>query len=194
MSNQPPETEITSQLSAILNQLSSLSERVANLEDKLMMVTDVDRYAKLQKLLAAGKFKEADQETTNIMLEVAGHGDRDSLSPEDIQKFPCNAIAVIDRLWLTYSEKSFGFSVQLRIYESLGGSLDNLRTQDTKILQSFATQVGWYANDKGQFDNYDNWNFTLTAPVGCFPAAWWKSPYGLKMVTYFFTRLINCDL
>ncbi|MFN9318845.1 MAG: GUN4 domain-containing protein, partial [Microcystis sp.] len=26
------------------------------------------------------------------------------------------------------------------------------------------------------------------------PALWWKSPYGLKMVTFCFTRLIECDL
>jgi hypothetical protein len=188
------ESEHNPQLSEILSQLSVLSERVTYLEDKLMLVADTHRYVKLQGFLREGNFKDADRETTNIILDISGCDSRDSLSPEDIQKFPCHALTVIDKLWVNYSQQRFGFSIQLGLYRGLGGSIETLRTQDTPILKSFAEKVGWYTDDKLQFDHYDNWDFSLAAPVGCFPAAWWKSPYGLKMVTYFFTRLIKCDL
>ena len=224
MSNQQHESELLTRLSEIeaklqqLNQLSTLSERVARLEekleknpaqlsqpsgdiservarleDKLILVSDVDRYGKLQDLLAAGKFKEADQETTRVILEVAAK-ERDTLTPEDIQKFPCSVLRIIDRLWLTYSKERFGFSVQVRLYRDQGGTMDTLLTQNMEVMKSFAARIGWFKDNKGQFDNYDNWDFTLEAPVGCFPANWWKSPYGLKMVNFYFTRLFACEL
>ena len=225
MSNQQHESELLTRLSEIeaklqqLSQLSTLSERVARLEEKLeqnpaqlsqpsgdiservsrledqlIMVSDVDRYGKLRDLLAAGNFKEADRETTRVLLEVATK-DRDSLTPEDIRKFPCSVLRIIDRLWLTYSKERFGFSVQARIYRDQGGTLDTLVAQDIKVIESLAERVGWLKNKKEQFSNYDNWDFTLEAPVGCFPANWWwPSPYGLKMVNFHFTRLFACEL
>ena len=193
MSNQPIESQASDQLSEILSKLSTLSEQVARLEEKLMVVTDVDRYGKLQEFLAAGKFKEADAETTNVILEFAGK-ERDNFSPEDIQKFPCSALRVIDRLWSNYSQGRFAFNLQLKLYLDSGGDLDALRAQDTKALSKFAESVGWLVNGEVQFPKYDSWDFTLSAPKGCFPADAWRSPYGLKMVTFLFRRLIYCDL
>lgn len=158
-----------------------------------MLVSDVNLYERLRDFLAAGNFKEADEETTKVILEVAGK-ERETLTPEDIQKFSCSVLRIIDRLWLTYSNERFGFSVQVGIYRSGGGSMDTLLTQNMEVMRSFADRIGWRKNNKVQFDNYDNWDFTLSAPVGCFPAHWWRSPYGLKMVNYYFTRLMTCEL
>ncbi len=101
---------------------STLSERVAQLEQKLddllMLLSDVYRYGKLRDLLAEGKWKEADLETTKIMLEISGKGSQDVFTPEDVKTFPCNAIRLIDQLWKKYSNDRFGFSVQLRIYRN----------------------------------------------------------------------------
>lgn len=185
--------EIGQQLTALSQQVTALTQRVTDLENKLLLIPDIDRYSKLQKYLMAGQFKEADQETTNIILETVGMK-RDELAPEVMSKFPCNVLMVIDRLWRLYSQDRFGFSVQLEIYQNGGGSLDTLRTQDRKVMGIFATQVGWFLEGQLRFEIYDEWDFSINAPRGCFPAIWWKSPYGLKMVTFFFMRLFECNI
>lgn len=184
-------TEKENPLQALQLQVKELSSR---LEELQLLLPDVYRYERLQKLLKQGDFRSADEETTRIMLEVTGE-ERDSLTPDDVAKYPCNALKVIDRLWQRYSEGKFGFSMQLKTYQQVGGTIDTLRTQDVRILVEFADLVGWLDEKKQpRFEEYDNWDFSLDAPEGCFPAHWWKSPYGLKMVTFFFSRLIACDL
>ncbi len=184
----------TSQKSATISeQLTALTERVTALENKLLLIPDIERYSKLQTFLMAGQFKEADLETTNIILQTVAT-ERDDLAPEAMLKFPCNVLFVIDRLWRIHSQDRFGFSVQLEIYQNGGGSLDTLRTQDRKIMGVFATEVGWLVEGELRFDIYDEWDFSLNAPRGGFPAIWWRSPYGLKMVTFFFTRLFECSI
>ena len=75
---------------------SSLVERVAQLEKRLdealMIIADIYRYGRLRDLLAAGKWKEADLETTKVMINITGKAVLDEITPEDIQKFPCNDI------------------------------------------------------------------------------------------------------
>ena len=175
----------------------TLEDRVAKLEQRLdtmqLLLSDFYRYGKLQNSLLAGDFKAADEETVKIILEVSGQ-DRDTLTPDIIQKFPCDILRVIDRLWDTYSQGRFGFSTQLRIYQKLGGNINTLRAQDNSFLFKFGDQVGWRVNGQWQSETYDQWDFSLAAPEGCFPAAWWNSPYGAKMVNYCFTRLLTCDL
>ena len=175
---------------------STLSERVAQLEQKLddllMLLSDVYRYGKLRDLLAEGKWKEADQQTTKIMLEIAGKGSQDVFTPEAVKTFPCNTIRVIDQLWRKYSNDRFGFSVQLRIYQSLGGNMDTLIAQNMKFLHSLGERIGWRKNKK--WIEYDHFDFSVPPPVGAFPGEWWHSPYGEKMANFFFAHLIRCEL
>ncbi|MGB5592747.1 MAG: GUN4 domain-containing protein [Crocosphaera sp.] len=185
--------ETNPDLSEILTELQSLKEKVTYLEEKLKLVSDIDRYSQLQDFLKAGKFKEADQQTTKVILDAVNRS-RDDLTPDDMKKLPCNILQVIDRLWRDYSGDRFGFSVQLRLYLEVGGSLDTLRSQNVDILGKYGDRVSWRKNGQWQGNNYDNWDFTLSAPVGCFPATWWKSPYGFKMATFCFMRLIECEL
>ncbi|GFE70994.1 GUN4 domain-containing protein [Chroococcus sp. FPU101] len=182
------------QLIEISEQLRSISTRLGYIEDKLMLITDIDRYNQLQEFLKAGQFKEADAETSNIILTVANK-DRETFTPNDMMDFPCNVLTVIDRLWKTYSKERFSFSQQLAIYQSVGGTIETLMAQDINILRKFGEQVGWrndgeWIND----ENYDELDFSLNAPVGLFPVIWWKSPYGAKMVCFCFTRLLNCNI
>lgn len=193
MSEPLTEIDVNSQLSEILTQVQSLNQRVAYLEEKLKLLTDVDRYGQLQELLMSSKFKEADEETTRIILETVNQT-RDSLNPDDMSKLPCSTLRVVDRLWRDYSQDRFGFSIQVGIYLDVGGNIDTLRSQDAQMIQKYGESVGWHKDGKWQLDNYNNWDFSLSAPVGCFPASWWKSPYGLKMATYCFTRLMSCNL
>ena len=53
--------ENTPDLAEILSELHSLRNKVTNLEEKLKLVSDINRYSQLQEFLKAGNFKEADK-------------------------------------------------------------------------------------------------------------------------------------
>jgi serine/threonine-protein kinase len=97
------------------------------------------RYRQLEALLAAGKWQEADQETAKVILEVANRTEQGQLDVASIDNFSCEDLKAIDGLWVKYSKGRFGFSVQKRIYQSLGGT----REYDQKVWDAFADQVGW---------------------------------------------------
>jgi len=89
-------------------------------------------YSKLQKLLASGNFKQADQETRKLMLQVANRGQEGWLNDASIQQFPCQDLRAIDQLWVQYSNGQFGLSVQKRIFQEVGKDQDK-----------FGESVGW---------------------------------------------------
>jgi hypothetical protein len=182
------------QLEEKIKEITQLEQRIKKLEDRLTLVTDIDRYQKLQEFLEAKQFKAADLETKNLILAITGHRDMDDVTPVDIKQISCDSLRVIDRLWLNNSEQRFGYSVQLGIYLSLGGNAGTLQTQDIEIFQKYGDAVSWRVNNQWEINNYDNWDFSLEAPRGCFPAVSWQSAYGLKMATNFLTRLLECEL
>ncbi len=169
-----------------------LAERIARLEDVLPLITDVERYQRLQNLLKTGKLREADQETLEVILEVAGTTDREALTPDAVSHFPCPALRIIDQLWTTYSGGRFGFSVQLRLYQEVGGSLETALAQDLAMLRNLGDRVGWRQQD--EWKTLDQATHNLDDPIGCYPLIWWDSPYGAKMVNYFLVRLFSCNL
>jgi hypothetical protein len=61
------------------------------------------------------------------------------LSINDIENFPCADLRKIDQLWVKYSKGKFGFSVQKKIYQSLGGT----KEYDRKVWVTFCDKVGW---------------------------------------------------
>jgi hypothetical protein len=189
----PSELTLEERLALALQQIQTLSERLAIVEERLLLVSDVDKYQTLQNYLKQGDFKAADLETSEVILSTVAKT-RENLTPEDMMKFPCDVLQVIDRLWRTYSDGRFGLSVQLSFYLEGGGTIDTLRAQDVPLIQQFGDRVGWRQNGQWRSADYDNWDFSLTAAPGCFPAIWWKSPYGLKMVTYCFMRLLACEI
>ncbi len=121
--------------------------------------TGVD-YGRLQKLLEAGKWEEADQETTWAMLQAAGREKESWLRTIDIDNFSCEDLRIIDQLWLEFSKGKFGFSVQKDIYRNLGGT----RSLNERGL-NFGERVGW----SGALDYYDL-TFNLNAPKGQLPS------------------------
>ena len=178
------------------SQESSLVERVSRLEKRLdealLLLTDIYRYGKLRTLLADNKWKEADQETARVMIEITGKSNIDDITPDDLNKIPCNTIMVIDRLWQHYSNGRFGFSVQLRFYQSLGGNLNTIRAQNNEFLRLTSEKIGWRKD--GKLVAYDDFDFSLNTSEGGLPASWWKSPYGAKMANFFLARLIACEI
>ena len=120
-------------------------------------------YRQLEQLLKAGNWEEADKETAKKMLEVARRTKERYLRTEDIDNFPCEDLRTIDQLWVQYSNGRFGFSVQKRIYKSLGGT----RSYDRKVWEAFGDQVGWRVGDSWLY--YDELKFNQKAPVGYLP-------------------------
>lgn len=131
-------------------------------------------YRQLDRLLASGKWKEADEETEKKMLEAAGRKEDRWLRVEDIDRFPCEDLRTIDQLWVKYSNGRFGFSVQKRIYESLGGT----REYDKKIWEAFGARVGWRVNKKWLY--YKDIKFNTKAQEGHLPTAGGVSAGGVS--------------
>lgn len=173
----------------ILTQLKTLNEKISYLEDMFLLVPDIYRYKKLQQSLVEEDWFEADLETVKIILTVAGK-EQDNLKPEDILSFPLDVLKVIDQLWLKYSENRFGFSLQLKAYQKLGGNKETTIASDRKLLEQWGNQLGW--RSKNEWRKCDELDFSLNAPLGCHPSQWWNSPYGSKMTNYFLSRLMDC--
>jgi hypothetical protein len=96
-------------------------------------------YTNLRDLLAAGKWKEADEETTRAMRQAAKREEEGWFRYEDIDNFSCEDLRMIDQLWVSASKGKFGFSVQKEIYESLRGT----REYNGEVWNKFGDRVGW---------------------------------------------------
>jgi uncharacterized caspase-like protein len=120
-------------------------------------------YTNLRDLLATGQWKNADKETTNMILKAARRTGESCLRIEDIDRFPCEDLCTIDQLWVKYSNGRFGFSVQKRIYQSLGRT----REDDRKNWEAFGDRVGWHVNS--DWLGYNDLKFNTKAPEGHLP-------------------------
>lgn len=125
-------------------------------------------YKALLNYLANGRWREADEETDKVMLEVVEQKDRGYLDIEDIEKFPCEDLQIIDRLWVKFSGGHFGFSVQKQIYVETGNKLDGQYYE--KEYERFGDRVGWRKNQEW-LATYSNYGFDLTCPRGHLPTA-----------------------
>jgi hypothetical protein len=120
-------------------------------------------YTKLRDLLKAEKWKEADKETLRVMLAVAKPENDGWLNVESIDNFPCADLRTIDQLWVKYSDGRFGFSVQKRIYQGLGGT----RQYNEDIWKKFGDKVGWRKG--GDWLYYKDITFDKKVPEGHLP-------------------------
>ncbi len=136
--------------------LKFIADEIELLSDK-----NVD-YTKLRDFLANGEWKEADEETALCMLQVAGEY-LGYLSVEGVDNFPCTDFRTIDQLWVKYSDGKFGFSVQKKIYKSLGGT----KKYDREVWEKFGEKVGWRKGD--EWVSYDNWDWGSTHYSGNLP-------------------------
>ena len=152
-------------------------------------------YTNLRDLLAAGKWKEADQETFKVMLKAARREKEGYFTRESIDNFPCDDLRTIDQLWVKYSQGRFGFSVQKKIWLQCGGKVD----YDTEC--KLGDRVGWRKG--GSWLNYDNLTFNKQAQEGHLPVPWvyivsvlgeFVGLVGLRLIWILFSRIENCKL
>jgi eukaryotic-like serine/threonine-protein kinase len=127
-------------------------------------------YSNLENLLKVQNWQEADEETARLMLKVANREKEGYLDVESINNFPCADLRTIDQLWVKYSNGHFGFSVQKRIYQSLGGTEE----YDKKIWEDFGDRVGW--RKEGNWLYYSDITFSIEAPEANLPTRGrWRS-------------------
>lgn len=129
-------------------------------------------YRPLQVLLAAGRWKDADEETHRLVNWVAQREKSGPPAKADYREMPCTDLSTINNLWLRYSNGRFGFSVQRQMWDQSG-----------KNVSVFEQTVGW------QKQKYEDLYFDLRAPVGELPA-WSVSRIGDLL----FSRLDACGV
>lgn len=156
-------------------------------EPQLNIEIDLKRYGKLRDLLAAGEWREADNETARVMLAVANREKESWLDVESIDKFPCEDLKAIDFLWVKYSHGRFGFSVQKRIYQELGGT----REYDEAVMEAFGDRVGWRKG--GDWLYYDNLTFSTKALPGHLPRVVGRG-WVVGFLFVLFSRVETCEV
>jgi hypothetical protein len=131
-----------------------LSDETANQPDivhprQLINETKIPKvdYFLLEKLLISKKWKDADEETRNIMLKVFGSDQERWVSDENGQNFSCLTLKKIDQLWLRYSDRRFGYSVQKDIWRSpIPWGVDSTSISSNH-LKAFAKNIDWMDGD-----------------------------------------------
>jgi predicted NACHT family NTPase len=148
----------------------NLEQAIATLESTVEM----SLYQQLETFLKNGQWKEADQETDRLMLQIVGKEADQYFSVEDIENFPCEDLRAIDKLWVDYSQGKFGFSVQKKVWMDCGGVPGEYDYWG--VYKKFAEQVGWQTN--GEWLNYESITFlywrskNAHLPVGDKMAKW----------------------
>jgi hypothetical protein len=135
---------------------------------EIELLSDVGAdYTHLRDLLAAGKWKEADEETGQVMLKVARRQKEGYLDSDSIKIFPCTDLRTLDELWVKHSKGQFGFSVQKRIYEEVG-----------KDFSKMCECIGW--RQGGNWLDYSSLSFDINAPRGHLPGGGWVGSFSGK--------------
>ncbi|MGF1494356.1 MAG: GUN4 N-terminal ARM-like repeat domain-containing protein [Microcoleaceae cyanobacterium] len=116
-------------------------------------------YSKLQNLLTQSDFRAADKLTLEKLCELAGGSalDRGWIYFSEVKQFPTGDLQTIDRLWRVYSEGRFGYSVQRRLWLSVG-----------KNWEKLWPKINWRKD--GAWTRYpQEFTWDLTAPQGHLP-------------------------
>jgi hypothetical protein len=116
-------------------------------------------YRLLQHLLAQQDFQAADSLTRQKLCELAGEAaiKRKWVYFTEVEQFPDSDLYTLNALWWIYSEGKFGFSVQRRLWLSVG-----------KDFSKLWPKIGWKnGNNWTQYPNEFIWN--LSAPPGHLP-------------------------
>ena len=140
-------------------------------------------FQNLEALLQAGKWRDADLETWELMKKLTKREQEGWLRLEDLKNFPRQELRKMDQLWVKYSNGKFGFSVQKQIWLELGGKLDGEPDYDT--YKKLGSRVGWRKNDA--WLSYDDYTFSTNALPGHLPSSFDVDGGGEG--TFLFSRL-----
>ncbi|MDX2257134.1 MAG: GUN4 domain-containing protein [Pseudanabaenaceae cyanobacterium bins.39] len=200
-------TEVLEDLSSRShNQVTSIAS-IGNGLDKLNGLDRLDRtnidlvkLKELENLLSLGQWQAGDQLTNSIILEQAHRSRISQITAEDIDRIPCELWLAIDQMWIKYSNNHFGWTVQSKIWTSLGGKLlydADIYWEFAIVYQKFADRLGWRRSLwlnlfflPKVWRRYENLNFAIAAPYGHLPTLlFWE---GFNLVDSLFYRLQIC--
>ena len=135
------------------------SERYGSIQSAL----GID-YGRLRQLLWSQLWREADEETENVILKAL----RQNMEPLDrdaILRLPCLDLLTIDNLWSHYSQGRFGFKAQQQVYLQVDRRpADFLRALDWRGSRLSLT---------GGIKPYKSLQFNNSAPSGHLPTWRW---------------------
>ncbi|WP_416672553.1 caspase, EACC1-associated type [Egbenema bharatensis] len=130
-------------------------------------------YSTLESLLQANDWRGADDETRQLVLQIANRQQKGWLDEASLENFPCEDLQWLDDLWVQHSDGKFGFSVQARIWQEVGSP-----TEYNEEWEEFGDRVGWRKD--GQWLSYDSLAADLDlSPAGEFPGGDWLGGCGL---------------
>lgn len=114
-------------------------------------------YGLLENYMRDREWKNADQYTYQVMVQVCKQ--ESYLTLDNLRNFPCEDLNRIDDLWLKYSDRTLGFSVQKGIWIDVGGKLDFGEDIDSARAAyiKMSDRVGW--RQEGKWVNYTDLNF-----------------------------------
>ena len=101
-------------------------------------------FQKLEEYLQNGQWREADEETAKLMIQIGDKDEKGYLNLDDIKDFPCEELRIINDLWVNNSEGKFGFTVQKQIWVDCGGKIGEYKEEP---FRKFVEQVRWYNRD-----------------------------------------------
>ena len=116
-------------------------------------------YSPLQRFLLNESYEDADRFTSSKLRELAGEKavKRGYVYFSEVESIPSIDLSTLDKLWVVYSRGKFGFTVQAKILDSLGGRYDKLWPR-----------IGWKKD--GIWTRYPKaFNWSIEAPNGHMP-------------------------
>ena len=116
-------------------------------------------YSPLQRFLLNESYEDADRFTSSKLRELAGEKavKRGYVYFSEVESIPSTDLLTLDKLWVVYSRGKFGFTVQSKILDSLGGRYDKLWPR-----------IGWKID--GTWTRYPKaFNWSIEAPNGHMP-------------------------
>ena len=116
-------------------------------------------YSPLQRYLLNERYEDADRFTSTKLRELAGEKavKRGYVYFSEVESIPSIDLSTLDKLWIVYSRGKFGFTVQAKILDSLGGRYDKLWPR-----------IGWKKD--GIWTRYPKaFNWSIEAPNGHMP-------------------------
>ena len=116
-------------------------------------------YSPLQRYLLNQCYEDADRFTSSKLRELAGEKavKRGYVYFSEVESIPSVDLLTLDRLWVVYSRGKFGFTVQSKILDSLGGRYDKLWPR-----------IGWKKD--GIWTRYPKaFDWSIEAPNGHMP-------------------------
>jgi hypothetical protein len=118
------------------------------------------KYDKLLNYLASASWREADEETYQLMITTVGKEVGQWFDRADLENFPCADLRTLDQLWVNYSKTKYcpngkwGFSVQKQIWQECGSPMEY-----NDDWEKFGDRVGWRKD--GDWVYYDDLSFDL---------------------------------